>query len=223
MKIYKYKDRAIIEFDDKTRLSLATKKYGETLNQIIEQIKETSYKLGNAYNIIDEDTVEILYWSNKDNKIIPILVDYDIWFKYKEITWTLNVNGYAHGWFTEVNGRMFLHRLAMGLGKDYSTDNIVDHINGNKLDNRRSNLRITDSEGNAKNKPYYNKDSEVGIRGISYTKNKRTGNITGYRVRWCINKKEHQKTFRLDQFEEAVKFNELIREENGHIIRRGEK
>ena len=72
MKVYKYKERNIIEFNDKTKISLATKKYGETLEQITNQIIKTGYKLGNAYNILGENTVEVLYWNKKNNNIILI-------------------------------------------------------------------------------------------------------------------------------------------------------
>ncbi len=43
-----------------------------------------------------------------------------------------------------------LHRLILGLEK--GDERIGDHKNGDTLDNRRSNLRITDMEGNARNK-----------------------------------------------------------------------
>lgn len=54
---------------------------------------------------------------------------------------------YAKGWRGGRN--VYMHRLIMG-ATDRSVH--VDHRNGNPLDNRRENLRITDGFGNARNR-----------------------------------------------------------------------
>lgn len=216
MKVYKYKDRNIIEFANKSRVSLATKKYGETLNQITQQIEETGFRLGNAYNFLDNNIVEILYWDTKNNKTIKIYVDYDIWYQHKEITWTVNSNGYAWGCIVGTKNRVFLHRVVMGIeNNQHDFNTVVDHIDGNKLNNLKSNLRIVDSELNAKNQPYYNTHNQsTGIRGISYTQDK-----SAYRVRWIADGKEHAKIFSINELESAIEFNKQIRKSNGYIVR----
>lgn len=49
---------------------------------------------------------------------------------------------------------------------------LVDHINGNPLDNRRSNLRITDKRGNAQNSAKH-KDASSYFKGVTWDKSRR--------------------------------------------------
>lgn len=54
--------------------------------------------------------------------------------------------GYARG--TVEGVPTYMHRLITGAQRGQ----VCDHINGDKLDNRRANLRLTDTFGNARNK-----------------------------------------------------------------------
>lgn len=77
------------------------------------------------------------------NKIcIYSLADHDNIIKYN---W-FNQKGYARARINKKN--IFMHRFVMNCQEG----DIVDHINGNKLDNRKENLRIATSFTNAQNK-----------------------------------------------------------------------
>lgn len=68
--------------------------------------------------------------------------------------------------YVHKKGNVYLHRLITGASKGKN----VDHINHNKLDNRRSNLRICTDEQNQANR-IKNMDNTSGYKGV--TKNRR--------------------------------------------------
>lgn len=77
-----------------------------------------------------------------------------------------NLKGEDGRYYTE---RM--HRLILGLKK--GDGKIVDHINGNGLDNRRTNLRVSSYSDNAANVPIH-KGNTSGYKGVWFRKNRGT-------------------------------------------------
>jgi hypothetical protein len=88
------------------------------------------------------------------------LVDDDVFAKFGDITWSLSANGYVQNRSRNVR----LHRLVMGLLNGEPDQ--VDHRNGDRLDNRRVNLRIVTREAQSQNRPS-NAGSNSRYRGVT--------------------------------------------------------
>jgi hypothetical protein len=103
--------------------------------------------------------------TNKQEEIFVDDEDYDWLSKH---TWWYLSNGYAqtnikhnNKWKTKL-----MHRLIMGVTDRWT---LVDHINNNKIDNRRSNLRVCNQSENLRNRGLQ-KNNTSGIKGLSYCK-----------------------------------------------------
>lgn len=108
-------------------------------------------------------------------------------------TWYLTGTGYAT--YKKMNKGEYelylLHRVLLGVN-DGSIQ--VDHKDGNRLNNKRDNLRITDVGGNSQNLAVRS-DSKTGIRGVYYRedRDKYIAEITTY-----------GKKYRIGSFESAL-------------------
>ena len=77
-------------------------------------------------------------------------IDEQDWEDVKRIKWNIHVmtTGYKYVYaFQKLNGKrkmVYLHRVLMNCGESL----FVDHINGNTLDNSRSNLRLSTNKQN---------------------------------------------------------------------------
>lgn len=85
----------------------------------------------------------------------------------KRYTWYFNQNGYARSSEGE-----YFHRLVMDVPDGY----IVDHINGDRLDNRKCNLRICKPADNSHNMKMFSTNSS-GHTGVYKTKNGKYGAV----------------------------------------------
>ncbi len=117
------------------------------------------------------------------------IIDLDDFDKIKNIRWSLETGDYLAG-YTESGKRVRMHRLIANCPKG----SIVDHINHNTLDNRKSNLRICNSKENAKNHKV-NSKNKSGFSGVTYRKDNKKWRATitaDYKIinLGCFNTKE---------------------------------
>ncbi len=94
-----------------------------------------------------------------------VLVDPRDHTKLAHFNWHHSHNGYYHAYIGGKKVR--LHRFIMGAQQGQ----IVDHINGNRLDNRRCNLRFATKSQNAMNTGL-RADNKSGFKGVSWDKKK---------------------------------------------------
>lgn len=118
--------------------------------------------------------------TKKNERIIVDDDDFDVLSKY---SWMLVGKGYAARNGVGEDGKkktIYIHRQIMQAPKG----TCVDHINGDKLDNRRANLRICSYEQNMANSNGWSNNA-TGFKGVTMDHGK-------YRVRVTINGKNRQ-------------------------------
>lgn len=121
--------------------------------------------------IIDGDIAYIDLYDKQYNVIAKTIIDADDVDRVKNIKWRLNCNGYV---INNSHTDLLLHR------KILNVDTMVDHINNNRLDNRKCNLRTVTHSQNQMN---------VDYKGVYPYKNK-----------WIAKIKIHQKQIHLGVF-----------------------
>lgn len=75
-----------------------------------------------------------------------------------------NLTWYCSGGYARSRAGGAMHRLILGLTSDDGRE--VDHINHNRLDNRRCNLRVVTAAQNQQNRKGCNRGCASGVRGV---------------------------------------------------------
>ena len=102
--------------------------------------------------------MKTIYLSGKRGKNKSTQIDDSTFTEYGHLSWYLSDTGYAVRKNRE--GIIRLHRLVMKAPEG----KVVDHLNGDKLDNRKSNLRVCSQKENSKNRK--------NTKGYSWDKSK---------------------------------------------------
>lgn len=96
----------------------------------------------------------------RNQKLVAIVDDDDFDFLSKHAWSVYSRNGYHYPVATIDGKRVYMHRLLCGI-----PGRVVDHINGNTLDNRKRNLRSATVQENARNQ-HVAAQSNTGIRNV---------------------------------------------------------
>lgn len=132
---------------------------------------QTIEEASNAYNnakIAKENkltkTIE-LFKVITTSKNEEILVDKECYLDLNKYSWSIKPDGYA---CAKISGKTYLmHRYLLNA----KNGEIIDHINGNKLDNKKLNLRYSNPLNNAHNKTKLENTTSKYI-GVHFYKNR---------------------------------------------------
>lgn len=128
-------------------------------------------------------------------------VDAIDYYEHSRWVWRLSSNGYAYRSVSR-NGKkiaLLLHRQLLSLGPD--DFGVVDHINHDKLDNRRQNLRVVTHAENMQNRLPH-RGSTSRYRGVYWHARKR---------KWRAVVRMNSKAHHLGQFDSEEEAAEVAR------------
>lgn len=154
-----------------------------------------------CYNTYDLNGKYGVGYFNTDNK--PFYFDLEDYDKISNYTWHYS-NGYAiaHQYKGDKRTTFKMHRLIMNV---LDVDCVVDHINHNRLDNRKCNLRIANNIKNSFNHSIQSNNTS-GVTGVIFHKASN---------KWCSRITVNGKRIILgyyDNFDEAVKVRKAAEE-----------
>lgn len=154
-----------------------------------ENVSKSNLIFKRKANKIEQNGDVTTIFTFKGEKII---IDTDDYPMIKEYCWAIDKRGYAVSSFK--GNVIYMHRTIMKPSPDLE----VDHINCDKTDNRKSNLRICTHSQNARNRGKKS-DNTSGFVGVTYEKrrNKWVARI------WNNGKRIHLGEFK--DIEDAIK------------------
>lgn len=150
-----------------------------------------------------------------------VLLDHEDFDRVSQFSWSLSRSGancYAVHSRAATRSRppltLLMHRLILGLGR---ADRwvVVDHINGNGLDNRKANLRVCTQQENLRNQRK-RRHSRSRFKGVSPVAFSKTGKWAA--KLWINGHLMHLGTFATEE-EAARAYDEAIQVHHGEFAR----
>ena len=136
--------------------------------------------------IVYDDYAEVILYNRHNEENGRAIIDIEDIEKVSKYKWGTEKSGYVRN----VKYSLSLHQLIIGFMPE--KPNVIDHINRNRCDNRRSNLRIVDFSINGFNKGKQSNNTS-GHVGVSWDKAKN---------KWASHIKKHGKKKFLGHFDD---------------------
>ena len=164
------------------------KKHGKILERTIYDPNEI---------IIKGDHAEVVLYNKKCREKGRAIIDIEDVVTIQEYKWGLNSNGYVE---TYINDKCYrIQHIIMGVKASQKRQ--TDHKDRNKLNNRKSNLRICTSAENAMNRGPAKKNTS-GFKGVSWNNREKV-----WRSAIVINGKQKSLGSFKDKVEAATTYN----------------
>ena len=142
-----------------------------------------------------DNYAEIVLYDKNNNEKARTLVDLERVDDISGVKWYQKDNGYVATNNYHGTGYAYLHTIIAG---NVPKGMYVDHIDGNRLNNRIINLRVVTPEESGMNKGIRS-DNESGRTGVHWSNNNQ---------KWCVMICYHKKHINLgyfDKYEDAVR------------------
>lgn len=142
------------------------------MDQVFEEWDSIDEIFKNEYFVCGDATA--IHITRNNGNVYEVFIDSDDVEKVLGAgTWAVMEDNRSDNFYVcrniNVNGkgtRQLIHRFIMGTPKGL----VVDHLNHDTLDNRKSNLRSVTHAENQQNRKGASKHSKTGIRGVSFDK-----------------------------------------------------
>ena len=160
-------------------------------------------------NVINNYTIqenyvelEIIRTNDATIKTIFSLEDYDF---IKQFRWTFKYDNKNDAPRIRATTGPFVGKDMSTILLNVTTQNFVDHINRDTLDNRRENLRLVSRSINATNaRP--RTESKTGIRGVYFRKERPGISKAAWICEWSHEGKRYSKSFSIAKYGESEAF-----------------
>ncbi len=188
---------------------------GKTFEELMETWDNTSEYENAVYLPLMSGTLRMGY-----KVVAKTLIDSCWWDSASKWLWVVDANSYVKSSLSKSNmerngyaisnikkSYLHLHRYVMGVSKEVPL--MVDHVSGDRLDNRIVNLRLASIEDNSHNSRKHSKTLHSSFKGIFFDTNLPTGT-----KRWraslyiggkCYTKFEHCETSAAKAYDTLVR------------------